>query len=162
MAQRVKVPPPNKGDAIVDYEEKVFPDHKANPGDKALFLIHTVPYEGSVGGINLLTALRCKRKGYDVSIVFYGPGSSIPVYRGWPKIGEDGYGAGIQLLSNLVEKLIAEGIKVYACRFSASALQGHREDDFIKGVRMIHPTDILDIVIEHHRAGAMLFSTWTV
>ena len=162
MAKRVTVQPAQKGEAIVDYEEKVFPEYEAKPGERALFLIHTVPYEGSVGAVNLLTAMRTKRKGYDVSIIFYGPGSSIPVYRGWPKIGEDGYGIGIQGLPNLVERLIAQGVKIYACRFSASALQGHREDDFIAGVKLIHPTDILDLVIEHHRAGALIFNTWTV
>ena len=159
---RIKGEKPTKGKALVDYEEKVFPDHKAKAGEKALFLIHSVPYEGSVAGINMLTAIRCKKKGYDVSVLFYGPASGIPVYRGWPNVGDDGYGAGIQLYPNLVARLINEGITVYACRFSAASLCGLREDDFLEGVRPIHPTDILDIVIEHHRAGAMLFSTWTV
>jgi len=70
---RVKGDKPQKGQAIVNYEEKVFPDYKANPGERALFLVHTVPYEGSVAGINMLTAIRAQRKGYDVSVVFYGP-----------------------------------------------------------------------------------------
>ncbi|MEQ9619500.1 MAG: MSMEG_0572 family nitrogen starvation response protein [Deltaproteobacteria bacterium] len=159
---RVKADRPEAGKALVNYEEKLFPDHQAKEGEKALFLIHSVPYEGSVAGINMLTAIRAKRKGYGVTVLFYGPASGIPVYRGWPNVGDDGYGAGIQLYPNLVNRLLSEGITVYACRFSAAALLGQNESNFIEGVTPIHPTDILDIVIEHHRAGAMMFSTWTV
>ena len=158
----VKAERPENGKALVNYEEKLFPDHKAKEGEKALFLIHSVPYEGSVAGINMLTAIRTKRKGYDVKVLFYGPASAIPVYRGWPNVGDDGYGAGLQLYPNLVNKMLGEGITVYACRFSAAALLGLHESCFIEGVIPIHPTDILDIVIEHHRAGAMIFSVWTV
>lgn len=161
-ADRVKSERPQAGQALVDYEEKLYPDHKAREGEKALFLIHSVPYEGSVAGINMLTAIRTKSKGYQTTVLFYGPASGIPVYRGWPTVGEDGYGAGIQLYPNLVNRMLGEGIDVLACRFSAAALLGQNEANFIEGVRPIHPTDILDIVIEHHRAGAMMFSTWTM
>jgi len=51
---RVKADRPENGKALVNYEEKLFPDHKAKEGEKALFLIHSVPYEGSVAGINIL------------------------------------------------------------------------------------------------------------
>jgi len=159
---RVKADRPEKGKALVNYEEKLYPDHQAKAGEKALFLIHSVPYEGSVAGINMLTAIRTKKKGYDTTVLFYGPASGIPVYRGWPNVGDDGYGAGIQLYPNLVNRMMSEGIKVLACRFSAAALLGQNESNFLEGVIPIHPTDILDIVIEHHRAGAMMFSTWTV
>jgi len=159
---RVKADRPEKGKALVNYEEKLYPDHMAKPGEKALFLIHSVPYEGSVAGINMLTAIRTKKKGYETTVLFYGPASGIPVYRGWPNVGDDGYGAGIQLYPNLVNRMMSEGIKVLACRFSAAALLGQNESNFLEGVIPIHPTDILDIVIEHHRAGAMMFSTWTV
>jgi uncharacterized repeat protein (TIGR04044 family) len=110
----------------------------------------------------MLTAIRTKKKGYETTVLFYGPASGIPVYRGWPNVGDDGYGAGIQLYPNLVNRMLSEGIKVLACRFSAAALLGQNESSFLEGVIPIHPTDILDIVIEHHRAGAMMFSTWTV
>ena len=36
------------GDFLVDYEEKVFPDVKAEPGEKALITFHTVAFEGSI------------------------------------------------------------------------------------------------------------------
>ena len=48
----------SKGDAIVDYEDKVFEDIQAEPGEKAFILMHTVPFEGSVGLVNMLTATR--------------------------------------------------------------------------------------------------------
>ena len=38
-----------KGDYFVDYEEKVFEDVKAQPGEKALVTFHTVAFEGSIG-----------------------------------------------------------------------------------------------------------------
>lgn len=37
-----------KGDYFVDYEEKVFEDVKAEPGEKALVTFHTVAFEGSI------------------------------------------------------------------------------------------------------------------
>ena len=43
------------GDAIVDYEEKVFPDIQAEEGEQAWVFMHTVPFEGSVGRVDLLT-----------------------------------------------------------------------------------------------------------
>ena len=33
------------GEFLVDYEEKVFPDVKAEPGEKALLTFHTVAFE---------------------------------------------------------------------------------------------------------------------
>lgn len=59
---------PNQiGDFLVDYEEKVFEDVKAEPGDKALVTFHTVAFEGSIGFVNLLQATRLQRKGFDTS-----------------------------------------------------------------------------------------------
>ena len=46
------------GDYLVDYEEKVFPDVKAEPGEKALVTFHTVAFEGSIGLVKLLQASR--------------------------------------------------------------------------------------------------------
>jgi hypothetical protein len=46
------------GDFLVDYEEKVFEDVKAQPGEKALVTFHTVAFEGSIGFVNLLQATR--------------------------------------------------------------------------------------------------------
>ena len=49
------------GDFFVDYEEKVFEDVKAEPGQKALVTFHTVAFEGSIGLVNLLQATRLKK-----------------------------------------------------------------------------------------------------
>ena len=50
----VTTPAHKTGDFFVDYEEKVFPDVKAEPGEKALVTFHTVAFEGSIGFVNLL------------------------------------------------------------------------------------------------------------
>ena len=54
-------PAHKKGDSFVDYEEKVFEDVKAQPGEKALVTFHTVAFEGSIGLVNLLQATRPQR-----------------------------------------------------------------------------------------------------
>jgi hypothetical protein len=47
----VTMPAHKKGDYLVDYEEKVFEDVKAKPGEKALVTFHTVAFEGSIGRV---------------------------------------------------------------------------------------------------------------
>ena len=69
----VTAPAHQKGDFLVDYEEKVFEDVKAAPGEKALITFHTVAFEGSIGLVNMLQALRLQRKGFGTSILLYGP-----------------------------------------------------------------------------------------
>ena len=44
----VTTPQHQKGDFFVDYEDKVFEDVKAEPGEKALVTFHTVAFEGSI------------------------------------------------------------------------------------------------------------------
>ncbi len=61
--------PHKDGDFFVDYESKVFDDVKADPGDKALVTFHTVAFEGSIGLVNILNAIRLQRKGYETSIL---------------------------------------------------------------------------------------------
>ena len=74
MPKTVNVPRPADGEVLYDVEEKVFEDIRANPGEQAFVFIHSVPYECSVALVNLLTATRLVRKGFDVTIVLYGPG----------------------------------------------------------------------------------------
>ena len=77
------------GQAIVDYEDKVFEDHQAEPGQRAWIFIHSIPFESSVSVVNLLTATRIRRKGFDTNIVLFGPGSLIAsATRGFPKVGD--------------------------------------------------------------------------
>ena len=81
MAQIVGEPV-TQGDAIVDYDDKVFEDIQAEPGEKVYILMHTVPFEGSVGLVNMLTATRINRKGFDTHLVLYGPGAAITMGKG--------------------------------------------------------------------------------
>ncbi len=54
---------------------------------------------------------------------------------------------------------MAEGGKVYACRFSTQALYGHGEAAFIEGIRMINPLDVLDCILLHKRDNAVIIDT---
>ncbi|MFY3754009.1 MSMEG_0572/Sll0783 family nitrogen starvation response protein, partial [Lacticaseibacillus paracasei] len=79
--------PHKDGDFFVDYESKVFEDVKADPGEKALVTFHTMAFEGSIGLVNILNAIRLQRKGYETSILLYGPGVTLGIQRGFPKLG---------------------------------------------------------------------------
>jgi uncharacterized repeat protein (TIGR04044 family) len=150
------------GDAIVDYEEKVFPDIQAEPGEKAYVFIHSVPFENSVALVNLLTTTRLVRKGFDVSVILFGPGSTIAsATRGFPKVGDEAF-PGHMNLNNQLKTIMDEGGKVYACRFSAAALYGMRETDFIEGVKPIHPRDVADAALQAWREGAFVMNTWNL
>ena len=154
---------PKPGDNVVNFSgPKIYEDIKANPGEKALICMHTVPFEGSVGLINMLTATRLIRKGYDVTFLLYGPGVLMAAgNRGFPKVGDEGF-AGNLALNKQLQTIMKEGGKVVACRFAMGALYGMRESDLLEGVTAIHPLDILDCILTHQRAGALIISTWTV
>ena len=87
----VTVPAHQSGDFFVDYEEKVFPDVQAEPGEKALVTFHTVAFEGSIGLVNMLQGLRLLRKGFETSILLYGPGVTLGIQRGFPKLGDEAF-----------------------------------------------------------------------
>src|ERR1700720_2598398 len=150
-----------KGDFLVDYEEKVFEDVKAESGEKALVTFHTVAFEGSIGFVNLLQATRLKRKGFDTSILLYGPGVTLGVQRGFPTLGDEAF-PGHQNFNKQLEKFMSEGGKAFACRFALQALYGHGEGSLIDGIRPISPLDVLDIILLHRKAGAFILDTWTL
>jgi len=158
---KVTHPAHKKGDALVDYEEKVFEDVKAEPGEKALVTFHTVAFEGSIGFVNLLQATRLKRKGFDTSILLYGPGVTLGVQRGFPTLGDEAF-PGHQNFNNQIGKFIAEGGKVYACRFALQALYGHGEGSLIEGIKPINPLDVLDLILLHRKENAFILDTWTL
>ena len=158
---KVTVPAHKKGDALVDYEENVFEDVKAEPGEKALVTFHTVAFEGSIGFVNLLQATRLKRKGFDTSILLYGPGVTLGVQRGFPTLGDEAF-PGHQNFNNQLSKFMAEGGKVYACRFALQALYGHGEGSLIEGIKPINPLDVLDLVLRHRKQNAFILDTWTL
>jgi uncharacterized repeat protein (TIGR04044 family) len=157
----VTKPANQKGDFLVDYEQKVFEDVKAAPGEKALVTFHTVAFEGSIGFVNLLQATRLKRKGFETSILLYGPGVTLGVQRGFPKLGDEAF-PGHQNFNNQIVKFMEEGGKVYACRFALQALYGHGEGSLIPGITPISPLDVLDLVLLHRRDNAFILDTWTL
>ena len=157
----VTQPQHKTGDFFVDYEEKVFEDVKANPGDKALVTFHTVAFEGSIGFVNMLQATRLQRKGYETSILLYGPGVTLGLQRGFPTLGDEAFPGHLNFNKQLA-KFMAEGGKVYACRFALQALYGHGEPSLIEGVRPINPLDVLDLKLLHVRDNALIIDTWTV
>lgn len=153
---------PNKtGDFFVDYEEKVFEDVKAAPGEKALVTFHTVAFEGSIGLVNLLQATRLLRKGFETSVLLYGPGVTMGVQRGFPKLGDEAFPGHMAMNGQLV-KFMKEGGKVYACRFALQALYGHGEGALIEGIKPINPLDVLDCMLLHRKSGAFIINTWTM
>ena len=152
----------HSGDAIVDYEDKLFEDIQANEGEKAYIFMHTVPYEGSVGLVNMLTATRINRKGFDTSIFLYGPGVLMAsATRGFPTVGAEAF-PGHLAINNQLQTFMKEGGKIYACRFAMAALYGMRETDLIEGVQAAHPLDVLDATLTARREGALVLQTWTV
>jgi uncharacterized repeat protein (TIGR04044 family) len=158
---KVTKPANQKGDFLVDYEEKVFPDVKADAGEKALVTFHTVAFEGSIGFVNLLQATRLQRKGFDTSILLYGPGVTLGVQRGFPTLGAAAFPGHLNF-NEQISKFIAEGGKVYACRFALQALYGHGEGALIEGIKPINPLDVLDLILMHRKENAFILDTWTL
>jgi uncharacterized repeat protein (TIGR04044 family) len=157
----VDYPKHKKGDFFVDYEEKVFEDVKAEPGEKALVTFHTVAFEGSIGLVNMLQATRLLRKGFDTTILLYGPGVTLGIQRGFPTLGDEAF-PGHLAVNKQIEKFMSEGGKVFACRFALQALYGHGEASLIEGIRPVSPLDVLDIVLLHRRDNAFILDTWTL
>ncbi|HTN82951.1 MSMEG_0572/Sll0783 family nitrogen starvation response protein [Sorangium sp. So ce136] len=151
----------NAGDFLVDYEEKVFEDVKAKPGEKALVTFHTVAFEGSIGLVNVLTAIRLQRKGFETSILLYGPGVTLGLQRGFPKLGSEAF-SGHLAVNQQIGRFMEEGGKVYACRFALQALYGHGEHALIPGIKPVSPLDVLDIQLLHRRDNAFVVHSWTL
>ena len=157
----VTQPAHKEGDFFVDYEEKVFEDVKAKPGEKALVTFHTVAFEGSIGLVNTLQAIRLLRKGFETTVLLYGPGVTLGIQRGFPKLGSEGF-PGHLAVNQRLTSFMAEGGKIFACRFALQALYGHGEPSLIPGIRPISPLDVLDIVLLHRRDNAFILDTWTL
>jgi uncharacterized repeat protein (TIGR04044 family) len=151
-----------EGTELFDLEEKIFPDVQAEPGEKAYTFMHTVPYEGSVGLVNLLTTTRLRRKGFDTTLVLYGPGVLMASgTRGFPKVGDEAF-PGHMAINNQLKTFMEEGGNVFACRFASGALYGFPEDLLMEGVKPFHPLDVLDAALTAWREKAFQLNTWTV
>jgi uncharacterized repeat protein (TIGR04044 family) len=142
-------------------DTKVFPDYKANPGEKLLVLVHGIAHESSLSYVAILQAIRAQRKGFETAIYLYGTGAiNATATRGFPTVGKSAFGGMLNINESLAT-FIKEGGKVYVCRFGLS-LHGIREEDLIEGTIPVHPLDLLDCLIEYHRAGAFIFSTFQI
>jgi uncharacterized repeat protein (TIGR04044 family) len=157
----VDLAPHKKGDFLVDYEEKVFEDVQAKPGEKALVTFHTVAFEGSIGLVNLLQVSRLIKKGFETSVLLYGPGVTLGLQRGFPTLGDEAF-PGHLAMNDRIVKILEQGGKVFACRFALQALYGHGEPALIEGIRPINPLDVLDLVLLHRRESAFILDTWTM
>ena len=156
------IPRAQEGDILFDTSEKVFDDIQAEAGETAFVFIHSVPFEGSVALVNLLTSTRLRRKGFDVSIVLYGPAVLIAsATRGYPSVGKEGFPGNLSMNKQL-RVLMDEGAKIFACRFAMGALYGMREDDLIEGVKAFNPLDVLDSALTAWRQKSFQLNTWTV
>ncbi|WP_415394522.1 MSMEG_0572/Sll0783 family nitrogen starvation response protein (plasmid) [Rhodococcus globerulus] len=140
---------------------KIFPDYKAEDGESYFTLIHGIAHESSVSFVAVLQATRALRKGFESAIYFYGTGAMNAVAtRGFPTTGDNGF-PGEQNINDALAAFIAEGGKVFVCRFGL-ALHGHREEDLIEGTIPAHPLDVQDAIIHYARKGAIINSTYMV
>jgi uncharacterized repeat protein (TIGR04044 family) len=156
------IPPAQEGDVLYDTSEKLFPDIRAEEGQKATVFIHSVPFEGSVALVNLMTSTRLQRKGFKLTIVLYGPAVLLASNtRGYPSVGADGF-PGNLAVNRQIQTLLKEGATIYACRFAMGALYGMREDDLIPGVKAFNPLDVLDAALTAWKEGHFQLNTWTV
>ncbi|VFT76309.1 MSMEG_0572 family protein [Klebsiella aerogenes] len=158
---KVTLPAHQTGDFLVDYEEKVFEDVKAEPGQKALVTFHTVAFEGSIGFVNMLQATRLQRKGFRHLHPAVRPGGDARRAARVPLLGAEAF-PGHQNYANQLTKFMSEGGKVYACRFALQALYGHGEPSLLEGIRPINPLDVLDLKLLHVRDNAVIIDTWTM
>jgi len=138
---------------------KIFPDYQANPGQSYLTLIHGIAHESSVSFVAILQATRALRKGFESVIYFYGPGAmNCMATRGFPTTGDSAF-PGEHNINNQLKTFMAEGGKVYCCRFGLS-LHGLREEDLMEGIIPAHPLDVQDCVIHYANKGAIINSTY--
>lgn len=134
-----EIPHPSLPEGTSIYgDTKVFPDYKAEDGETYFTLVHGLAHESSVSFIAVLQATRALRKGFETAIYFYGPGSlNCLATRGFPTVGNSAF-PGEHNINNQLKTFIAEGGKVFCCRFGLS-LHGAREEDLIEGVIPTHP-----------------------
>jgi uncharacterized repeat protein (TIGR04044 family) len=160
IASLMEIPHPSKqvGESIYG-STKVFPDYQAEPGETYFGMVHGIAHESSVSFVAVLLAIRAQKKGFESALYFFGIGSlNCLATRGMPTIGDEIF-PGMRNENNVLERFIAEGGKVFACRLGL-ALHGAREEDLIAGVIPCHPLDMQDAMIEYSRKGAIINTTW--
>ena len=135
MAKSETIQRPEKGTELFDTAEKVFPDVQAEPGETAYTFMHTVPYEGSVGLVNLLTTTRVLRKGFKTHLVLYGPGVLMASGRAGSRTSATRRSPATWRSTTSSRTFMDEGGTVFACRFASGALYGFPENLLMEGVR---------------------------
>jgi uncharacterized repeat protein (TIGR04044 family) len=160
MASLMEIPHPSKGIGESIYgSTKVFPDYQAEEGETYFGMVHGLVHESSVSFVAVLLGIRALKKGFESALYFFGIGSLNCLHtRGLPNIGDEIF-PGMRNENAQLERFIAEGGKVYACRLGLS-LHGAREEDLIEGVIPCHPLDMQDAVIHYARKGAIINTTW--
>ena len=93
--------------------------------------------------------------------LLHGPGVTLGFQRGFPTLGDEAF-PGHLLVNKRLATFMAEGGKVYACRFSTQALYGQTEKAFIPGIKPINPLDVLDCILLHQRANAVMIHSWNL
>jgi uncharacterized repeat protein (TIGR04044 family) len=160
MASLSEIPHPSKqlGESVLG-STKVFPDYQAEEGEAYLGMVHGITHESSVSLVAVLLGIRALRKGFDSALYFFGIGALNCIHnRGVPNIGDEIF-PGMRNENNQIETFIREGGKAYACRLGLS-LHGSREEDLMAGVIPCHPLDMQDAMIEYHRKGALINTSW--
>ena len=108
-----------------------------------------------------MQASRLINKGFETSVLLYGPGVTLGVMRGFPKLADASFDGHLNFNARL-QKFMDQGGKVYACRFALQALYGHSEKALMPGITPVNPLDVLDIVLMHRKEGAFILDTWTL
>ena len=118
--------------------------------------IHSVPFEGSVSLVNLLTSTRLVHKGFDVSRSSCGPACY------WRPGTAATRPSSTSLPGNLagnrqIETLLKEGATVYACRFAIEhAVRLPRGGPGPNSVKAFSPLDVLDSALTAWRGAFQL------
>ena len=110
---------------------------------------------------NTIGLVSRKQVGFETSVLLYGPGVTLGVMRGFPKLGDAAFDGHLNFNARL-QKFMDQGGKVYACRFALQALYGHGEKALMPGITPVNPLDVLDIVLMHRKEGAFILDTWTL
>ncbi|WP_408740521.1 MSMEG_0572/Sll0783 family nitrogen starvation response protein [Acetobacter oryzoeni] len=106
---------------------------------------HTVANEGSVGFVNLLQATRLIRKGFETSVLLYGPGVTLGVQRGFPRLGDEAF-PGHMNCNKQIAKILEEGERFMPAACASSSLWLRRAESD-PGITPINPQDVLDIIL---------------
>ena len=160
-ASRDKARPSRRATISSTTRRRYFEDVKAKPGEKALVTFHTVAFEGSIGFVNLLQATRLMRKGFETSILLYGPGVTLGVQRGFPKLGDEAFPGHLNF-NNSSRSSWPRAARSMPAASRCRRCTAMAKPSLIPGIRPISPLDVLDLILLHRRDNAFMLDTWTL